>query len=90
MCEFDPRNNSRCIDSCMVDLVRSPQEKGIETVTCCCGHDIYPKTIIVRTGRPWVTKEICHNITFRGRKKRFYRKDENGVYYVPEVQNVES
>jgi hypothetical protein len=65
----------------MVDLVRFLQGKGIETVECCCDHDICPKTIIVRTGKPWVTREICHNITtFRGRKKRFYRKDENGVY----------
>lgn len=80
MCEFDPRSNSRWIGPCIVDLVRFLQEKGDETVACCCGHDICPETIIVGTGQPWVTREICHNITFRGRRKRFYRKDENGVY----------
>lgn len=88
MCQFDPKNDSRWIDPCMVNLIGFLKERGIETVACCCGHGIYPMTILVRTGEPGVTREICHNITFHGRKKRFYRKDEDGVYYIPEVQRM--
>ena len=89
VCQFNPRNDSRFIDPCMVNLIAFLKERGIETVGCCCGHGIYPMTILVSTGEPRVTREICHNIYFRDRKKRFYRKDKNGVYYIPEVQNDE-
>jgi hypothetical protein len=85
MCQFDPKNDSRFIDPCLVGLIKFLNEQGIETISCCCGHGIYPMTIVVRTDLPGVTREICHGIIFQGRRKRYYRKDANGVYYIPEV-----
>ena len=88
MCTFNPKNNSRFIDPCLVNLIKFLEEHGIRTVACCCGHGIYPMSIIVRTGREGVTREICSNTTFEGRRKRYYKRDENGVYFIPELRQV--
>ena len=85
MCRFDPRNNSRRIDPCLVNLIGYLQGQGIETVSCCCGHGIYPMTIIVKTNQPGITMEICSGTEFKDRKKKYYKKGENGIYFIPEV-----
>jgi hypothetical protein len=85
MCEFDPKNDSRYIDPCMVKLIDYLRAHGIETVSCCCGHGKYPPSVIVRTVRPEFTMEIFSGILFEGRKKRYYRKDAQGVYHIPEA-----
>jgi hypothetical protein len=41
--------------------------------------------IVVKTDQPSVTKKICRGMTFRGRKKRHYGKDANGLCYFLEV-----
>lgn len=72
------------IDKCMGHLIEFiNQQKGIKTVACCCGHHIYPMSIIVRdkTGFIWDLMSIKKI----PRIKRFYRKDKDGYYYIPEV-----
>jgi len=78
-------HNPRKIDKCMLPIIEWLNTHNINTVACCCGHGIYPKTIIVEE------KDI-KNVTqyreiFSGRiikrTKRFYKKDEEGYYYIP-------
>ena len=84
------------IDLCMKSLIEWLNNKHI-TVACCCGHGRYPKTVVVKEGitvedksMPTGRKNI---IVFREilsgriipRIKRFYVKDEEGFYYIPET-----
>jgi hypothetical protein len=59
---------------------------GMETLACCCGHGIYKKTIVARfpDKEPY---EFFTKIKIP-RKKKFYKRDSNGVFYIPEVEVV--
>ncbi len=85
MCKFNPKNESRRIDPCMRKVISNLQEQGIRTLACCCGHGKYPMTIVINIG---VTKviplEIFSNIVL-DRKKKFYKKDKQGYYFIPET-----
>lgn len=79
MCKI--HNPSR-IDRCMKNLVFRMKSYGIKTLACCCGHKKYPMTIIVKdcVGIYDIVSDIALT-----RKKRFYVKDKQGYYYIPEV-----
>lgn len=87
MCHFNPKNDGRRIDPCLEGLIAFLNDAGIETVACCCGHGVYPLSIVVRTSVD-MTMEICSGTTFVGRKKKYYKKDENGVYFIPGLRKV--
>jgi len=70
------------VDSCMKNLIEIMRMKGIETLACCCGHDKYPMTIVIR--RYGMIEELISG-RYIPRKKRFYLKDKKGYYYIPEV-----
>ena len=55
---------------------------GIKTLACCCGHLRYPMTIVTRDGD--VIFELISGIEIP-RKKRFYKKNKEGYYFIPEV-----
>jgi hypothetical protein len=84
--------NNRKIDNCMMLLVTQLKELGIETLGSCCGHGKYPPSLVYRFKREW---KDCRNGNiydyFSGwgipRKSRFYLKDKQGYYYIPEVIN---
>ena len=79
-------HNPRVIDKCMRVLIENLQEEiPCEILACCCGHGRYPMTIIVRNDDEVV--DLCSN-TIVPRKRRFYKKDKQGYYYVPEVVNA--
>ena len=73
------------IDKCMKNLIQNLNQHfvDIKTVASCCGHNKYLMTILVKDkhGNVW---DICSN-TIIPRKKRFYKKDKKGYYYIPEV-----
>ncbi len=85
MCEFNPYNDSRRIDPCMkrlIPLMNLYLKKGYKTVACCCGHEKYPKTLLVECNGvviDWFSGKIIP------RKKKFYKKDSEGFYYIPET-----
>lgn len=91
MCKFNPRNDSRRIDPCMKNLIENLKWIGLGAskedkwgvVSCCCGHGKYPPSIIVESPHS-VFLEIFSD-TYLKRKKRFYKKDKQGYYYIPEV-----
>ena len=82
MCEKVKGCNSR-IDKCMKDLISKINENTkFTSVACCCWHRKYPMTIVCDF---WGKKtEILSGIEIP-RKRRFYQKDEEGIYYIPEV-----
>ena len=77
--------NSR-IDKCMmtiIDNLNIALKEGVKIVGCCCGHGKYPMTIIVAS-------MFTHYDLISGehipRKRKFYKKDNQGYYFIPEVQ----
>lgn len=81
MCEWRKSGENR-IDPCMRPLIRELQIKGIKTLACCCGHGKYPRTIIVEKDEKRI--EYYSGVEIL-RKKRFYRRDAQGIYYIPEL-----
>ena len=77
----------RKIDSCMKNhlaYVQCSLKSNFKTVACCCGHKKYPKTIVVKHLISGICFDIMSGIEIP-RKKKFYKKDEEGYYYIPEV-----
>lgn len=76
------------VDKCMVRLIDSLNDvKGMKTLGCCCGHGVYEMSVVVvqqgvRDGKPF---DVMSG-TDIPRKRKFYKKDENGMYYLPEVK----
>ena len=71
------------VDKCLANIIAIINVAGYKTVACCCGHGKYPMTIILknRLGHTW---DLVSNKNIP-RKKRFYKKDEEGYYYIPET-----
>jgi len=101
MCKIDIKNGDRRIDPCMRTFVKQLgwyiEPRGIRIVSCCCGHNKYPMTILVKGEkyREWgfrnpfsENEEIVQDL-FSGkiipRKRNFYKRDKKGIYYIPEV-----
>jgi len=86
MCKFNPKNDSRRIDPCMREFIKELNDNKIVTLACCCGHGKYPQTIIVKhqgTKQPYEYFSKQYIL----RKRRFYKKDKQGIYYIPEVKD---
>ncbi len=77
-------SDNRKMDTCMKNLIDFMKVKGggIQPLACCCGHSIYPMTIIVTNGK--IVWDLISNEVIP-RKKKFYVKDDGGFYYIPEV-----
>jgi len=86
MCKI---HNPRKIDRCMEKAIRTLQivfrHINFEILACCCGHGKYPMTIVYRM--PVYRHKYWELFSSRiiGRKKRFYIKDKQGYYYIPET-----
>jgi hypothetical protein len=70
------------IDRCLAYRVRLLQEQGVKTLGSCCGHGVYQSTIIVLYDGKIYEHFSGQKIP---RKKRFYRRDADGIYFLPEV-----
>lgn len=85
MCDHKLKSGLNRIDPCMVEVILNLQEQRIRTLACCCGHGKYPMSIIIDIGKDLVIPlEIFSNKVIE-RKKKFYKKDKQGYYYVPET-----
>lgn len=77
----------RRMDKCMKEFLHNLNfylSYGLETISSCCGHGKYPMTILIKVGSTGVF-EMCSG-TWIPRKRKFYKKDSKGFYYIPEVQ----
>jgi len=84
LCEKLPYYNPR-IDKCLRDKIKEiNRSKYFITQSSCCGHGKYPTTIVVKSG--FGNFFEWYSLTPLGKRKRyFYKKDEEGYYYIPEV-----
>lgn len=73
------------VDGCLANLIWYLNNHGCETLGCCCGHGKYNISIVYKSpnGKIW---DLISGIEIK-RKKRFYLKDKQGYYYIPEVVN---
>ncbi len=79
------KNKEVRLDSCMaLQVVRLAE--AYPTLACCCGHNKYSKTIVIATPQGDFI-EYFTGIPIP-REKRFYIKDSEGFYFIPEVENV--
>jgi hypothetical protein len=75
------------VDMCIAPLIEQLNDHGIKTLSCCCGHDRYEPTVIVVdkiTKKPMLYSDSKMNLIIN-RKKRFYVKDAEGYYFIPET-----
>ena len=85
MCDYDPKNEGRRLDPCMETEISALQASGVETLACCCGHGVYPKTIVALVNGEAL--EMMSGVEIP-RKRRFYRRDQDGLYFIPEIQEA--
>lgn len=84
MCKLNKWGDTR-IDPCMRQVIKNLQELKVRTLACCCGHGKYPTTIVVDIGITEVMPlEIFSNVMIE-RKKKYYKKDKQGYYFIPET-----
>ena len=73
------------MDKCMIqeiDILGGCHK--LNTLACCCGHGKYKQTIVCKC-RDGTIIETVSGIKL-DRKKRFYRKDKDGFFFIPEVE----
>ena len=73
------------IDKCMKPLINWFNEQDYFTIASCCGHSVYPMTIVVKfmvNGKPRYL-EILSGIEIK-RTRNFYKRDKEGYYFIPE------
>jgi len=91
MCENKKykRTSNTHIDKCLRTLIKFLQENGCKTVGCCCGHGKYPTTIIIeyKINHVSIFMELFTQ-TKIPRIRRFYKKDNEGYYYIPEINDT--
>lgn len=71
------------VDPYIRNFIISLNLLGCKTVASCCGHGIYPLTVVCKT-KSNRFYELISGIDIP-RKRRFYKKDSDGFYYIPEV-----
>lgn len=79
------------VDKCIRNLIKSLTNHGYNTVACCCGHGLYPITIVCKEKnilRKYDYFELISDIEIP-RTRNFYKKDTKGYYYIPEVKGSE-
>ena len=85
-CYLDRRHNkTKCIrvDPGLVHILEMLYRNGILTCGSCSGHGIYSMTIVLEYYNGEHV-ELFSNIKIP-RKKRFYKKNKEGFYFIPEV-----
>ena len=83
MCKLNKKSGLWRIDPCMKKEIEELQKEGIVTLSCCCGHKKYSATIVCKN-ESGIIFERNSGIEIP-RKKKFYKKDKQGYYYIPEV-----
>ena len=71
------------VDDCIANEIIRLNKKGTSTLSSCCGHKIYKKSIVV-LHKNGITRIEKFSKKIIPRKKRFYVKDKNGYYYIKE------
>lgn len=85
MCDKLPYCNPR-IDKCLIPTIdRLNKSTNLKTLASCCGHGKYNPTIVVKDRKANIF-EFYSRISLGPKKRnRYYKKDTDGFYYIPEV-----
>ena len=85
MCKKQKGLHNR-IDKCMVNLIKVLKNFGFDIRACCCGHYKYNMSIVCYDH---VFNEYFELLSLKDipRTRNFYKKDKQGYYYIPEVEN---
>ena len=75
------------LDKCISNLIMYLNAYEIKTCGSCCGHKKYPMTIVANFEGNFI--DIISNIEVP-RVKKFYKKDKQGYYFIPEVLEVKN
>ena len=79
---------TRYVDRCLANLLCFINgNTSFRTQGSCCGHGKYPMTIVCKSPFGF-NVDICSGKIIP-RKRRFYRKDSEGFYYIPEVDKLQ-
>ena len=77
--------NTNKKDKCMKSICWLINNRtNYETLASCCGHGKYPLTIIVSDGTGNIYEWF--SMIKIPRKRNFYKKDKQGVFYIPEIK----
>ena len=75
------------LDACMVGLIkwlnRTNSVYHLKTLASCCGHGRYPMSVVVQNKEGLIYEALSCKVI--PRKRRFYKKDAKGYYYIPET-----
>ena len=93
MCKLNKKSGNKKIDPCIKNFIKIINTSTIvRTLGSCCGHKKYPLTVVVEFKNGMSQSEGGMLYPFElmsgkviPRKKRFYKKDKQGYYYIPEV-----
>ena len=85
MCNKLPYCNPR-IDTCLISIINDlNKSKELRTLASCCGHGQYNPTIVVKDKVGNIFEFYSNkSLTYR-KRNRYYKKDENGFYFIPEL-----
>ena len=75
------------IDKCMRNAIETLTiiftHCGFKILACCCGHRKYPMTIVYNI--PAIGTFELFSGKLITRKSKFYKRDKEGYYYIPET-----
>jgi len=72
------------VDKCLANLIVFINgNTSFRTLGSCCGHGRYPMSIICRSPFGF-NIDICSGKIIP-RKRKFYKRDSDGYYYIPEA-----
>lgn len=77
------------IDKCMrkfIEHLEVSLKKDYKILACCCGHKKYPMTIIIEDD--YKKRFDLVSGIYINRKRKFYKRDKQGYYYIPEVNKI--
>lgn len=75
------------VDACMKNLIVVVNKPHYRTLACCCGHGRYNMSIVVQVEDGRIIEIM--SMKEIPRKKKFYKKDKDGYFYIPETQEGE-
>ena len=82
--EIIPNKKYARVDGCLATAISNLNYMGVRTLSSCCGHGRYPITIVIKTDLGNI--ELFSGLVIN-RKRKFYKKDSKGYYFIPEVLN---
>jgi len=87
MCDKLPYCNPR-FDKCLISIINQLNKSSeLKTLASCCGHMKYDSTIVVKDREGNIFEYYSSKLLGPRKRNRYYKKDNDGFYYIPETIN---